>query len=101
MEIKITPDRRKELAEKHNVNEQYLYQCLTGRRDMKNAEAMRVETESAGELTRQMLCQSTYMDVWPDLVPETDAAVLKAGDALGYNALNKPSIQITAAGQGA
>ena len=85
MEIKIIPERRKQLAEKHSVNEQYLYQCLTGRRDMKNSEAMRLETESGGEVTRQMLCQKTFMDVWPELV-KTDA-IVRPGDALGYNAL--------------
>lgn len=73
MEIQITPTRRKELAQIHSVNADYLYQCLTGRRDMKNAEAMRIETESNGELTRQMLCQSSYMDVWPDLKPKEQA----------------------------
>jgi DNA-binding transcriptional regulator YdaS (Cro superfamily) len=55
------------LADKLGINEQYLYQCLTGRRDMSPAEAMRVETESGGELTRSMLCQRTYAAIWPDL----------------------------------
>jgi DNA-binding transcriptional regulator YdaS (Cro superfamily) len=63
----ITPERRKQLAEKHGINEQYLYQCLTGRRDMGPAEAMRLETETGKELTRQMLCQKTYISIWPDL----------------------------------
>jgi DNA-binding transcriptional regulator YdaS (Cro superfamily) len=67
MEIQITPARRKELADKHGVHEQYLYQCLTGRRDMNNGEARRLETDTNGELTRQMLCQKTYADVWPEL----------------------------------
>ena len=73
MDIQITPTRRKELAQIHNVNADYLYQCLTGRRDMKNAEAMRIETQSNSELTRPMLCQNTYMDVWPDLKPKAPA----------------------------
>lgn len=68
MEIKITSQRRKELAQKHGVDEQYLYQCITGRRDMKNAEAMRLEIETDGELTRQMLCQKSFAAVWPNLV---------------------------------
>lgn len=82
MNIQITTTRRKELAQLHSVNADYLYQCLTGRRDMKNAEAMRLETESKGELTRQMLCQKTYMDVWPDLKPKPKVEVTAAGEAI-------------------
>jgi DNA-binding transcriptional regulator YdaS (Cro superfamily) len=69
MEKQITSDRRRQLAEKHGVNEQYLYQCLTGRRDLNPAEAMRLELESKGELTRQSLCQKTYASIWPNLKP--------------------------------
>lgn len=32
------------------------------------AEAMRLETETDKELTRQMLCQKTYAGIWPELV---------------------------------
>lgn len=69
MSTKITAERRKQLAQKHGVNEDYLYQCLTGRRDLNPAEAMRLETETKGELTRQSLCQKTYAGIWPDLKP--------------------------------
>jgi hypothetical protein len=67
METQMTAARRRELADKHRVNEQYLYQCLTGRREMSPAEAMRLETESGGELSRAMLCQKTHLAIWPDL----------------------------------
>lgn len=67
MQKQITTERRRQLSIKHAVNVQYLYQCLTGRRDMNPAEAMRIETESSKELTRQMLCQKTYAGIWPDL----------------------------------
>ena len=67
MEIQITPARRRTLADKLGVNEQYLYQCLTGRRDMSPAEAMRIETDTDGELTRAMLCQKTHQAIWPEL----------------------------------
>jgi DNA-binding transcriptional regulator YdaS (Cro superfamily) len=67
MDKQITSDERKRLAERLGVNEQYLYQCLTGRRDMNPAEAMRLEKESDGALTRQMLCQKSAMAIWPDL----------------------------------
>lgn len=67
MSNEITPEKRKHLAEKLGMNEQYLYQCLTGRRDMGPIEARRIERESDGELTRQMLCQKTWRGIWPEL----------------------------------
>jgi DNA-binding transcriptional regulator YdaS (Cro superfamily) len=70
----ITVSDRKRLAEKIGVNEQYLYQCLTGRRDMDHAVAMQAEKDTDGELKRQMLCQKTYQLVWPDLEPLDQAS---------------------------
>lgn len=67
MSTSITPEKRRELAAQHGLHEQYLYQCLTGRRDMNPAEARRIEDESKGELTRQMLCQKTWLGIWPEL----------------------------------
>lgn len=63
----FTPEQRRELAAKAEVHEQYLYQCLTGRRDMNPAEARRVEEVTKGVITRQMLCQKTWKGIWPDL----------------------------------
>ena len=68
MEQKLTPEQRRELAVKVGVHEQYLYQCLTGRRDMNPAEARRIESETGGLITRQMLCQRTWRGIWPELV---------------------------------
>ena len=78
MHMQITPERRRQLAEKHGVSEQYLYQCLTGRRDMNPAEARRLETDTEGELTRQMLCQRTYAQIWPEIVGSEDAPQVPA-----------------------
>lgn len=67
MHKQLTPSERREWAEKLAINEQYLYQCLTGRRDMNPTEARRIEDESQGAITRQMLCQKTWEGIWPDL----------------------------------
>jgi len=67
MEQKLTPAERQELADLVGLNEQWLYQCLTGRRDMSPAEAIRVEAASGGNVTRQMLCQGTWAKIWPEL----------------------------------
>ena len=74
MSKQFTPNERRALAEKLAVNEQYLYQCLTGRRDMGPTEARRVEVESGGVLTRQMICQKTWQGIWPELATTKEAA---------------------------
>ena len=68
MATEITPERRQQLAELTNTSAPYLYQCLTGRRDMGPAEAMRLELETGGELRRWALCQKTWFRIWPDLI---------------------------------
>ena len=78
MQAQISPEKRRELAAKHGVNEQYLYQCLTGRRDMSPAEAVRLERESKGVLTRRDLCQTTWQSVWPELAPKRKQKAARA-----------------------
>ena len=68
MNTQIPTDERRQLAEKVGINEQYLYQCLTGRREMSAWEAVRVEQASEGRLTRQMVCQGSWQSIWPELV---------------------------------
>ena len=68
MNTHITPDERRQLAEKVGVNEQYLYQCLTGRREMSASEAVWVEQETGGKISRKMLCQGSWQAIWPELV---------------------------------
>ena len=73
MSTEITAERRRQLAAATGTNEQYLYQCLTGRRDMNPGEARRLETATAGELHRWNLCQKTWHRIWPELV-DTEGA---------------------------
>lgn len=68
MAKQFTPEDRRRLAAMTGIDEQYLYQCLTGRRDMNPAAALKAEGDSNGEVTRQMLCQKTYAGIWPELV---------------------------------
>lgn len=67
MTKQITPEKRRELANQVGVHEQYLYQCLTGRRDMNPTEARRIEEQTGGAISRQMLCQKTWAGIWPEL----------------------------------
>lgn len=68
MDKQLTPEDRRRIASVTGLNEQYLYQCLTGRRDMNPEAARKAEDITNGEVTRQMLCQKTYAGIWPELV---------------------------------
>lgn len=69
----LSPEERRELARLAAVNEQYLYQCLTGRRDMNPGEARRVESAVNGRIMRWHICQKTWHRIWPELIG-TDGA---------------------------
>ena len=64
----MQPAERREIAQQVGVVEQYLYQCLTGRKEMRPIEAVRVERECGGRLRRWHLRRRTWHLVWPELV---------------------------------
>lgn len=64
----IPARERRRLAEVAGVDEQYLYQCLTGRRDMDAAEARRVEAVTGHVIRRWHLRQRDWHLIWPELV---------------------------------
>lgn len=68
MNAPLSVEDRRRLAIAHGVDEQYLYQCLTGRRDMSPASARKLEDDSGGELRRWALCQKTWHAIWPELI---------------------------------
>ena len=76
----ISPVRRKEIAALANINEQYLYQCLTGLRDMGPSLAVRLEEATNKEITRFMVCQRKGREIWPELAqPSTPAQEVANG----------------------
>lgn len=78
MSTEITPERRRQLAAATGKSDAYLYQCLTGRRDMDPSEAMRLEKATKGELKRWALCQKTWFSIWPDLIGKKGAPKVPA-----------------------
>ena len=48
-------------------------------------EARRIEDESNGEITRQMLCQKTWDRIWPELIGQEGEAnvVVQAAQMTG------------------
>jgi DNA-binding transcriptional regulator YdaS (Cro superfamily) len=67
MDAQISPKERAELAEKSGVNEQYLYQCLSGRRNMDATQASVVESKTEGRIRRWQL-RRDWNVTWPELV---------------------------------
>lgn len=67
--MNMTAADRRALAVKVGVDEQYLYQCLTGRNTgMSAAEAVRVERESGLTVRRWDLRPKDWHLIWPELV---------------------------------
>lgn len=65
---KVTPQERAEIAAAAKLNDQYIYQCLTGRREMSTAEAVEVERVSGGRIRRWELRTKTWHRHWPELI---------------------------------
>lgn len=74
--MKLPTAERAALAEKVGVNEQYLYQCLTGRKAMNPAEAVRVEQESERAVMRWDLRPDDWWRIWPELIGIDGAPVI-------------------------
>lgn len=84
MAKEITPSDRRRLADKAGINEQYLYQCLTGRRDMGAVEARRcVDEHWAGEIAIWDVCQKTWHLIWPDLIGTEGAPAVPVAEGQG------------------
>lgn len=62
--MSITPKQRQDLAAKAGVNEQFLYQCLRGLRNMSPKNAVKIEKLSKGAISRADL-RTDWADVWP------------------------------------
>lgn len=63
----ISPADRAEIAASVGLNPRYLYQCLTGRRDMDARQAVELETASGGRVRRWHV-RRDWARVWPELV---------------------------------
>lgn len=61
-------DERKRLAALAGIDEQYLYQCMTGRRDMEPLNAVRVEQSTGGAVRRWQVRIKDWWKAWPELI---------------------------------
>ncbi|HSC06803.1 MAG TPA: YdaS family helix-turn-helix protein [Steroidobacteraceae bacterium] len=67
-EAPITASERIALAAKLGMSEQYLYQCLTGRKAMSPLEAVKVEVASDRAVRRWHLRPDDWHLIWPELI---------------------------------
>lgn len=67
-----SPADRQAAAELAGLNAQYLYQCLTRRRDMDALKAAELERLSAGRVRRWQVRRDWHL-IWPELIG-TDGA---------------------------
>lgn len=82
----ITATERRAIADQVGVDEQYLYQCLTGRKDMKTNEAVRVERSTGGRLRRWHLRSNDWWEHWPELVGTEGAPAVPTSSQEGERA---------------
>lgn len=69
MSKSLTPEERRQLAEKVGVNPASLYQALTGRgTPFKPSECVRIERDSGFELRRWDLRPADWHENWPELI---------------------------------
>lgn len=64
----VAAAERKAIAAQHGVDEQYLYQCLTGRSSMHPAEAVRLERATGGRIRRWQVRRADWHLIWPEVV---------------------------------
>jgi DNA-binding transcriptional regulator YdaS (Cro superfamily) len=79
----VSAKERDALADELGLDRRYLYQVLSGRREMSPAEAVAAEQRSAGRLRRWMLRSKSWHLIWPELigadgVPEVSTATKEA-----------------------
>ena len=78
MRKQLSPSERVRLAELGGTDPAYLYQCLTGRRNMGPVEAVRVEAATKKALRRWDLCPGNWHLIWPELVGKKGAPTPEA-----------------------
>ena len=76
----ISAAERRELAALLGCNEQYLYQCLTGRNAMQPLDAVRAERLTGGRLRRWHVRPKDWHLIWPELIGADGAPELPKHD---------------------
>ena len=67
METKFTPAERREFAAIAGISPEYLYQCLTGLKDMAPVRAKRLEAATNRRIRVWDVCPNDWREIWPEL----------------------------------
>lgn len=78
----ISIDERNRLCEQFAIDPRYLYQLLTGRRELEPARAVKLEQLTGGRLRRWHLRARTWHLIWPELIGVEGAPALPADEAV-------------------
>lgn len=76
----VTPAERKDFARQLGLNDQYLYQCMTGRRDLDAATAKDLEVLSGGRICVWHVRRDWHR-IWPERVGEPRAPAIHRREA--------------------
>lgn len=77
----LTATERIVVAQELEMSEQYLYQCLSGRRAMDPAQAVRIERHLEGRVRRWQLRQRDWHLIWPELIGADGAPAIPTTQA--------------------
>lgn len=66
--MNISPTERMQVAQAMDLNERFLYQCLTGRRSLGALDAVRIEDVSNRRVRRWHVRQHDWHLIWPEVV---------------------------------
>lgn len=66
--IEMTAAERQRVAAAVGLDEQYLYQCLSGRRAVPIHHCLPIEQATDGRVSRRDLRPKDWHRIWPDLV---------------------------------
>lgn len=69
---------RDEIAEANGISPRYLYQCVSGRREMDPKDAVALERSCGGRLRRWNLRTKTWHLIWPELIGAEGAPAVPA-----------------------
>lgn len=71
--IQLTPAERQRIAGAVGLNEQYLYQCFSGRRLTPSEHCAAIEHATDGAVMRWDLRPDDWHRIWPELKARKDA----------------------------
>lgn len=76
--MNMSPSERRQMAGLIGCNEQYLYQCLTGRNAMQPIDAVQAERRTGGRLRRWHVRPKDWHLIWPEIVGAEGAPAVPA-----------------------